>query len=209
MSGRRATRHAAVVVSLAAAAGLLVGPVGAVLAPALVLLARRTHQLARRRRLAESCQRALPDAMELLVLLVEAGRSPRQAVLDVARHGPPPLRDGFAAVVTRLERGDDFAHALGALHTAIGPAAAPLVDSLSSAHRYGTPLAAALDLLVAEARLQRQRRAEADARRLPVRLAAPLVLCTLPSFALLGIVPALLAALGSLGSLGSLGDIGR
>jgi hypothetical protein len=49
-----------------------------------------------------------------------------------------------------------------------------------------------------EAREQRRRDGQAAARELPIRLAAPLVLCTLPSFALLAIAPLLLGALSSL-----------
>jgi len=48
------------------------------------------------------------------------------------------------------------------------------------------------------ARQQRRRDSDAAARELPVRLAVPLVLCTLPSFVLLAIVPLLLGALSSL-----------
>ena len=61
-------------------------------------------------------------------------------------------------------------------------------------------LAPALEQLSAEARRSRRRRDEADARRLPVRLSFPLVVCTLPSFVLLAIAPAVLAALSSLGA---------
>ena len=48
--------------------------------------------------------------------------------------------------------------------------------------------------LAAEARLERRRAAEATARRVPVKLLFPLVLCTLPAFALLTVVPLQLLA---------------
>jgi tight adherence protein C len=57
-----------------------------------------------------------------------------------------------------------------------------------------------LDQLTIEAREARRRLEQAEARRLPVRLSFPLVLCTLPSFVLLAIVPAVIAALSSLGT---------
>jgi hypothetical protein len=50
--------------------------------------------------------------------------------------------------------------------------------------------------------MQRRRQAEAAARELPVRLALPLVCCTLPSVAVLTVVPVIVAALGSFPSLG-------
>ncbi|HEY7627328.1 MAG TPA: type II secretion system F family protein, partial [Ilumatobacteraceae bacterium] len=108
------------------------------------------------------------------------------------------LRDAFAAVGESMMRGTRFADALTELGARLGPIAQPLVDSLSAADRYGLPLAPLLERLAFEARQQRRRDTEAAARELPVRLAAPLVVCTLPSFVLLGIVPLLLGALSSL-----------
>jgi tight adherence protein C len=57
-----------------------------------------------------------------------------------------------------------------------------------------------LDRLADEARRHRRRLADASARELPVRLAVPLVSCTLPAFVLLTIAPVLAGALSSLRS---------
>jgi tight adherence protein C len=200
--GRRARQRGAIVIIAGCAAALLAGPLAGALVVAGWYLIGRLRPLLEARRLDAARDRQLPDAIELLVLLVEAGLTPVEAVADLADDGPEVLRAAFGAVALRGERGDDFATALDALRKELGPRANPLVDTLAAADRYGTPLAPALELLRREARMQRQRHAEADARRLPVRLAFPLVLCTLPAFALLGIAPALLAALGSIGDLG-------
>ena len=56
-----------------------------------------------------------------------------------------------------------------------------------------------LDQLAVEVRASRRRLDQADARKLPVRLSFPLVACTLPSFVLLAIAPAVIAAISSLG----------
>ena len=69
---------------------------------------------------------------------------------------------------------------------------------IATADRDGLPLAPALDRLAADARTTRRRLGEAAARRLPVRLIFPLVTCTLPSFVLLAIAPAVLGALSTL-----------
>ena len=55
-----------------------------------------------------------------------------------------------------------------------------------------------LDRLADDIRAERRRRAERQARTLPIKLAFPLVVCTLPSFVLLAIVPALLGAVSTL-----------
>ena len=109
------------------------------------------------------------------------------------------LRSAFADTVTRLERGHPLAEAVQVLTDRIGPEWGPVADQLASAEREGTPLALVLTRLGDEARRHRRLRAEADARRLPVRLAVPLVVCILPAFALVAIAPAVLAALSSLG----------
>ena len=74
----------------------------------------------------------------------------------------------------------------------------PLASALRGAARYGAPLGASLERVAVDARILRRRRAEEDARRLPVQLLFPLVLCVLPAFGLLAVVPLLLASLRSL-----------
>ena len=64
--------------------------------------------------------------------------------------------------------------------------------------RYGVPLLPGLERTGLELRLDRRRAAELDARRVPVRLLAPLVTCVLPAFALLTVVPLLAASLEAL-----------
>jgi tight adherence protein C len=139
-----------------------------------------------------------PDALDLLVLSIRAGYLPAQAVVEITPFLSHLLQPAFTAVSDAMQHGDRFADALGALRSNLGPIAQPLVDSLSAADRYGLPLAPVLERLAFEARQQRRRDGDAAARELPVRLAMPLVLCTLPSFVLLAIVPLLLGALSSL-----------
>jgi tight adherence protein C len=184
----------------AAAAVTIVGALG----PAGIILlvagcvGARWRTIAARRATRRAQRAALADAVEMIVLAVGAGHAPANAVRAVRDNVPAALADAFAAVVDRLDRGVRFADALGALREHLGEPADPLIDVLGAADRYGLPLAPALDRLAAEARLARRQQAEAAARELPVRLAAPLVLCTLPSFVLLAIVPLLIGTLSSL-----------
>jgi tight adherence protein C len=80
----------------------------------------------------------------------------------------------------------------------VGPVSTPVVDAMVTADRYGLPFAPVLDRLIDEARAERRRQAAERARRLPVALSFPLVACSLPSFVLLTIVPAVLGAITSL-----------
>ena len=151
--------------------------------------ARRTHRAA---------ERAYPDAIEMIVLAVRAGYLPAAAMTMAGPHLAPAIRPAFAAVAARTATGERFADALSALPAALGPMTAPLADSFAAADRYGQPIAPVLERLATEARQRRRRHADTLARQLPVRMSAPLVLCTLPSFVLLAVVPLLLAAFSTL-----------
>ena len=183
-----------VVIVTATVAAPVLGVVAVIVPPMWRQWSGVRHRVRTTRRIAHD----FPDAIDLLVLAIRAGYLPAQAVVEVIPFLPPALRPSFVAVGEAMNRGDRFADAVGQLRTSLGPIAQPLVDSLSSADRYGLPLAPVLERLSFEARQQRRRDTDAAARELPVRLAMPLVLCTLPSFVLLAIVPLLLGALSSL-----------
>ena len=182
-------------------AGVAVGVVSPLVGVAVAISAAvwsRWSGVRRAARIKRHTVAAFPDALDLLVLSIRAGYLPAQAIVEITPFLPPRLCPAFIAVGEAMQRGERFGDALGQLKDRLGPVAQSLVDSLSAADRYGLPLAPVLERLSFEARQQRRRDAEAMARELPVRLAMPLVLCTLPSFVLLAIVPLLLGALSSL-----------
>ena len=178
---------------------LTVGPIAPAAAGAAIVLRRRLAPLRATRRRRLTIERELPEAMDLLVLGVRAGLTPFQAVLELATSSEPVIAHAFADVVRRTERGQPFADALAALPDLLGPPAAALADVIATSDRNGLALGPMLDQLTVEIRAARRRRDQADARKLPVRLSFPLVTCTLPSFVLLAIAPAVIAALSSLG----------
>ncbi len=170
-----------------------------VVVSATVLARRLVRPALERRRRRHAIEEQLPDAIDLLVLAIHAGLAPVAAIREVATTARPPVGDGFAEVARQLDRGRPFDEAVGSLRHALGAPADGLVDVVTTTTRYGLPLEPVLDQLTAEARDARRRRHQANARRLPIRLSLPLVACTLPSFVLLAIAPAVIAALSSLG----------
>ncbi len=120
-----------------------------------------------------------------------------QAVDEVAHRIDAPLGDALVEVRRRVTVGVRLGDALDALDP-LGDPLLPLAGALRSAARYGTPLGDALERVATDARLVRRRRAEEQARRLPVQLLLPLVVCVLPAFGLLAVVPLLIASLRSL-----------
>lgn len=151
-----------------------------------------------RRRERALIARALPDTIELTIIAIRAGLAPSAALRCAAPHAAPPIAAALGELDHRLQRGQRFADAVGALPELLGPIAAPLADDLATTDRYGLPLEPVLDRLAVTVRTDRRRLAEQAARTLPVRLSFPLVVCTLPSFVLLAVVPALLGAIATL-----------
>ena len=158
----------------------------------------RLRMAFRARRAAIRMQTALPDFVDMLVLTVRAGHTPMHAFDELQRWVDPVLREPLAATIERVRRGVRFADALHEFAIRTGVVGASLASALALADRYGNPLPPVLDRLSAEARASRRRQAEAAARRLPILLSFPLVLCTLPSFVLLTIVPLMAGTLSSL-----------
>lgn len=156
--------------------------------------------LRRRRRREREATAAFPDTVELIIVGIRAGLAPAVAFELATEQAHPALRPAFGAIVHRMHRGRRFADALEAMPEWLGTHAAYLVDALATADRYGLPIEPVLDRLTTDVRADRSRQAQARARTLPVRLAFPLVLCTLPSFVLLAIAPAVLGAVSTLRS---------
>jgi Flp pilus assembly protein TadB len=181
----------------ALAAGLVLPPLGlAILVAPVALGWRKARQ--RQTERARAIGRALPDTVDLLLLGVGAGLSLPLALPLVARRAPSPVGGSLLAAQQAADAGRPLGDAVLEHLLPLGDRAAALGHVLHDHLRYGVPLAPALERTALELRLARRRAAEESARRLPVRLLAPLLLCVLPAFVLLTVVPLLVAALQSL-----------
>lgn len=165
-----------------------------------VLVLRKWRQLQRARRAQARITDELPDTVEMLVVLVRSGLSPAQAVDLLADRAPEAWRPAFATVRQRRRNGARLADALDALTSLLGAPGQQVLDALAASERFGQPLLPALERLSTDGRAIRRRSNEERSRQLPVRLSLPLVLCTLPAFVLLTIVPLLGGTLSSLRS---------
>jgi tight adherence protein C len=143
----------------------------------------------------------LPDVVDLLALVVAGGGTPRQAVETVGRHGDGRVARALARAVQEADRrGVRLADALTIVADELGDVVRTVVHPIVAAERYGTPLGPPLELVGRDLRSLRRQRAEERIRRVPVRLLFPLVLCTLPAFVLLTIVPLVTVSVGRLAS---------
>ena len=202
---RRLDRRVGLAVATATAvvAGLLLlGPLATVTLGAGIAVWRVLHRRRSARRVAASRAASLPAALDLLVVGLAAGLTPRHGLRLVSERGPPLLRPLFGEVVGRMDAGEALAVALPRLVSALGEPARGLVRAIVVADRDGVPLRSLLGRLAEDARRARRHALESAIRRLPVRLAFPLVGCILPAFVVLTVVPVVGAGLHRLGSVG-------
>jgi pilus assembly protein TadC len=122
-----------------------------------------------------------------LAACLHAGAGAEEALASVAETLGGPLQDPLSRVVLALRAGSDAAEAWE-LSEALAPLS-PVARAFVRASRSGAPLAATMSAVADEQRRVRRWQAEAAARKAGVLAVAPLVLCFLPAFILIGVVP--------------------
>lgn len=176
----------------------MIWPPFALLPIAVRALARRWGPLRQARADRARITASLPDATDLLLVAIHAGLTPELALKRLLTYLDGPLHRSVEQVFAQLDGGERFGDALDALIEGLGEPARPLVAALAGSERYGLPLGPALDVVANVSRDHRRRAAETAARKLPVRLSFPLVVCILPAFIILTVVPAIFGALRAL-----------
>ena len=163
--------------------GVLVGLV--VAATSWRVLARMEPPAVRRRR--EALERDIPLVVDLMAASLSAGSAPAAALGRLVEVVDPPLREELRAPVARLRLGADPVAVWADL--ARHPQLGPLGRCLLRAAETGASVSDALQELSTELRHRGRAEVEARARAVAVKASAPLGLCLLPAFVLLGIVP--------------------
>lgn len=135
----------------------------------------------------------LPGALDLLSSAIAAGLPLRAAVTELVAVSDGPLADDLRGVITSVDLGRDEATAWRSLrdHPALGPISVDLARSLES----GTMVAATLQRHAMIARRNRRGDREARARTVGVKSVPPLMLCFVPAFLLISVVPIVAAGI--------------
>jgi tight adherence protein C len=170
-------------------AGVLVGAALGFFAPDLFV----TQLVARRR---ERIRLALPDAIDLLMICMEAGLGIDQAMVRVGeeiRLSSQDLADEFLIVnreqragKPRVEAWRDMAHRLDIDYVR------QFVTMLVQTERFGTPIAQSLGQFADGLRIQRTQAAEERAAKTGVKLLFPMVLFIFPAIFVVVLLPAVL-----------------
>ena len=166
-------------------ASLVGAPIaGFLLVDVLLIRAARTRR--------DEIERQLPDVLDQLVVMMEAGLGFEAALARIASiEGPLADELGRALHDVQLGMSRDDALRGVADRTAVGQLRF-VIRALNQADRSGVPVARVLRTQAEEVRTQRRQRAEEKAMRMPVKLVFPLVMCILPALFVVLIGPAVL-----------------
>jgi tight adherence protein C len=139
---------------------------------------------------------SLPDALDMMVIAVEAGLGLDQALQYVSREiaeGHPELSDELGLVGLEMRAGKRRAESLRNLAVRTGEAELrKLVAILTQSDRFGTSMGESLRTHSDFMRLRRKQDAEERAAKIGVKLVFPIFLFILPSMMLVAAGPALL-----------------
>lgn len=161
-------------------------------AAAAFVLLRRT----RRRAPVGSVDAVVPLVLTVAALLLRSGTPPGAALAAAARSCRSTSRTAFEQVERRLAMGEPPGRAWSSLSET--PGLAGVGRAAIRASESGTALAQAWTATSERLRADRRLAAEIRARKVGVRVLAPLGLCFLPSFVCLGVVPMVIGLAGEI-----------
>jgi tight adherence protein C len=152
---------------------------------------------------AKAVAAGLPDALELLVVCVEAGLALEDGIDRIAlelKQSRPSLAEELALTSADLKILPSRDQALANLADRIDVASVrSVVTTLSQTMRYGTPLAQAIRVVASEMRNESLIQLEERANRLPTMLTIPMMLFIMPTIFLVIGGPSALRLLDMLG----------
>lgn len=143
----------------------------------------------------EAAHRQLPPALDLVSACLEAGRPPGLALKLAGEATPDPLGADLSALAHRVSVAGDLSTAL---QDVAGPLRA-LARALRRAEQSGIPISDVVVAVAGDVNRERVARRREAARRVGVRTAAPLGICFMPSFLLIGVVPTIVATASTIG----------
>ncbi len=145
----------------------------------------------------ERIRRSVPDAVDLLVICVDAGLGLDQAMLRVGVElsvSHPEINEEFLQINREQRAGKPRMDAWQSMadRTSLREIAS-FTSMLSQTEKFGTPIARALSIFADGMRQERRQRAEEMAAKTTVKMIFPLVLFIFPSMFIVLLAPAVLS----------------
>jgi tight adherence protein C len=147
-------------------------------------------------------RRSIPDALDLMVICVDAGLGLDQALLRIGVElgaSYPDIQEEFLQVNREQRAGRPRLEAWQNLadRTEIEEFTA-FVNMLAQTDRFGTPIIRALSRLSEDIRQKRRQRAEEAASKTKIKIIFPLVLCIFPCIFIVLLAPAILSIMAGM-----------
>ena len=136
-------------------------------------------------------QLVLPDAIDLLAIIVQAGLGFDAALNRVAQNVKGPLGQELYRVVQEVQLGKGRGEALRSLSERTNVEDLKgFVAAMVQADAFGIPITRVLNVQSREIRIRRRQRAEETAQKLPVKIVFPVVLTIFPALFVVLLGPA-------------------
>ena len=153
----------------------------------------------------EQITRGFPDALDMMLVCVEAGQSLDQCIVRVARELRalyPALAEEFEVVAYEMKAGKDKVTVLNDMGNRCGVQdVASFVTVLVQSAAFGTSIADALRVYADEMRDKRVMRAEEAANKLPTKMTLATMMLTVPPLLIILVGPSVhgITELGTMG----------
>lgn len=136
-------------------------------------------------------RKAMPDALDLLTICVEAGLGFEAAMSKVAEKWQTALGYEFLRVIREVQLGVPRREALRNMAQRVGiPEMNSFVSAIIQSETLGASLAKVLRIQAEQMRIQRRQRAEEEANKAPIKMTIPMVFLIFPSIFIVLLTPA-------------------
>jgi tight adherence protein C len=154
-----------------------------------------TSRIQRRQK---AIRRAMPDALDLLTICVEAGLGFDGAVQKVSEKWDNELSRAFGRVILELSLGKLRREALRDMADRIGiPEMTSFVAAIIQSEQLGVSMAKVLRIQSDQMRIKRRQIAEEAAHKAPIKMLIPMALLIFPAICIVLMTPALLTMMRS------------
>lgn len=155
-----------------------------------------TSRITRRQK---EIRKAMPDALDLLTICVEAGLGFDAAMSKVSEKWENELSLAFARAIREVQLGKLRRDALKDMADRLGiPEMTSFVAAIIQSEQLGVSLAKVLRIQSDQMRVKRRQRAEEEAHKAPIKMIIPLALLVFPSIMIIILTPAAIQIMDTL-----------
>ncbi len=146
----------------------------------------------------KNIRRAMPDALDLLTICVEAGLGFDAAMAKVSEKWQTELSLSFSRVIQEVQLGKLRREAMRDMAERIGiPEMTSFVAAVIQSEQLGVSMAKVLHIQADQMRMKRRQHAEEEAHKAPLKMLIPMGLLLFPSLMVVHMTPAALRLINS------------